>query len=87
MVRFVSLCRSESVRLRCSQQLSVRTPAGPAQCSPPSGTPSGHRSEKGKGSEVSIIEGERKRSPQLLGVAQQKKRKLLKVVSITLMAD
>lgn len=33
----------------CSLQSSVHTPAGPAQCSPPSGTPSGHKSERDKG--------------------------------------
>ena len=72
----IFLCRSRAVRRRSSDQLSVQRPAGPAQCSPPSGTPSGHisagtrvRGQHNKGEkghtnyiEVSAVQKKKKKS-------------------------
>lgn len=74
-----------SVRQRCSQYSSVRTPAGPAQCNLSFETPSGHRSKgaerggRGRHTEVrGQHESEDKRSPIItLDVVAAKEKKIL----------
>lgn len=71
---FIFLSRSRAVRRRSSYQLSVHRPAGPARCSPPSGTPSGHKSARTK-VRCQHDGGEKGRTNSVKVSAVQKKKK------------